>query len=286
MPSANTATTSLSIIIAASLLAACGNGEAAPTTNDISGNSSAQVRPGRAWSAPRNDAATRSEAAIEVLAGVSAARQAIAKRDLNAALARVDAAAAALGRTGTEPLIPIYSELSQTSFLGPVEKAQGKVKGAKASVSPAVAVNAVTTGYSRVLLDRSVSGSQLSAARTALARGDMASADKNLLAIERSVVLESAAARMPMARARENLALASAAAKRGDWAEMKTQLTAASKGLSDYGRTAPVADMADVKLLASQIDQYAARTGQGHEDAAATINRWWVQVANLNDVSH
>jgi hypothetical protein len=180
------------------------------------------------------------------------------------------------------PLVPIYTELSQQSVIGPIAAAK-KDDASVASSSKPVAVTAVTSGYSRVLLDTSVARRELNAARSALTGGDLKTADAKLKGLEQSVVVEASATRMPLVRARENLWLAQTAANRNDWREVKAELNAASSGLADFSRAAPPAEIADVQLLHQQISQYADSVESKHDNAVGQINKWWVQVANLTD---
>ena len=289
--------------LAAALAAGCAKTDESNAATD---------RPASTGSAKVGDArATNSNIAVNVLLGVAQARDAVERHDKTGAMAHLDAASAALNRITTIPLVPIYSELSQSSFLAPIEAAKkqgGSSTSLKAQASAAantaaamsngsdmsgpygnsagsapLVAQSVTTGYSRVLLDTSVTRRQLDAARAALGRGDFEAADNNLKTIQQSVVLETAAARMPLVRARENLTLASTAASRNDWAHVKAQLNAAAKSLADYGRIAPPADMADVGVIQQQIAAYAPNVESHHDDAAARINGWWVRIANLTD---
>lgn len=248
---------------------------------------------------PQSD---RSEAAVNLLAAVAAARGAIASNDKTRAMTHVDAALGALGKIQKVGLVPIYTELSQQSVIGPIAAAKNVTpvgdesasasgeaatqENASATMTNAaapVAVKSVTTGFSRVLLDTSVARKMLDAARVAIGGGDLKAADKDLMTLEQSVVLETSAARMPLVRARENLSLASAAAARNEWGEVKAQLTSAAKGLNDYVPRAPATELADVRVLQQQIAQYAPGVEGEHGDAATRINRWWVQAANLSD---
>jgi YfdX protein len=246
-----------------------------------------------------NPRAQRSEAAIKVLAGVEQARDAIRRGDRPGATTHIDAALAMLRGIDSMPLVPIYSELSEASALGPVIAAKGGAgqaggataatespasANANASASlPPVAVKTVATAYSRVLLDTSVTKRQLDAARTALAAGNSQAADKALQQVQQAVVVESSAARLPLVRARENLALASAAVMRSDWTAAKAQLNAAANAIADDQKVAPVGQVADLKMLQQQISSYAGMMDKQHADAGAKIQGWWSRVADLTD---
>lgn len=271
------------VFVAAGLVTAC-----AEKTETNYAAASADLNVAQASTEPAHlnessQSAQRSNSAVLVLTSAAAARNAISGKDMNAAMVHVDAALAELGKTGDAGLIPIYSELAQTSFLGPLEQAsESKASSApKQPKGPAVA--AVTASYSRVLLDRSVTQTQLREARHALARGDLAEADKHLATVQRGVVLERSAMRVPLVKARENLTLASAAASRSDWREVKAQLTAAANALNAYGNMAPAAEVADVRLLSRQIGQLESGLPEQQAKASSLINQWWVKVANLSD---
>jgi hypothetical protein len=216
----------------------------------------------------------------------------------------VNAALASLDRLKGAALVPIYTEVAQSSLLAPVEAAKKEsasntapVTGAPASPqsngaatatntstgSAPLAVEAVTSGYTQVLLDTSVARAQLDAARSALDGGDLKTADNSLKLLEQSIVLESSAARLPLVRARENLWLASVAARRGDRSEAKTQLQAAARALGYYRQAAPPADVADVEVLQREIAGYASSPDSQRADAAARIDKWWDRVADLTD---
>jgi len=268
-----------------------------------------KARPAATAAANVGDSRTNSDIAVNVILGVAQARQAIQHQDKAGAMTHVSAAWSALDHIASMPLVPIYAELSRSSFLAPVEAAKKEAGGsaamqtqsgassddAKSSAtdmsnsmgntagSAPLVARSVTTGYSRILLDTSVARKQLDAAKAALNRGDLKSADNALKTIQQSIVLESVATRMPLVKARENLTLASAASARNDWADVKTQLSAAAKGLADYSKIAPPADVADVGVLQRQIAAYASTVDQQHNDAAANINGWWVKVANMTD---
>lgn len=244
---------------------------------------------------------SNSETAISLLVAVAQARDALNRKDKAGALNHVNAALASLERIDSVPLVPIYAELSQQSFLAPVEAAKNtggqpvaqngaRETGSAAEIgasmntgSAPVAVRTVTSGYSRVLLDTSVTQTQLNAAKAALDRSDLRSADKALMTVEQSVVLETAVARMPLVRARENLSLAGAAARRNDWADAQVQLNAAARSLADFAKVAPAADLADVKIIQQQIAAYAPTVRDQHADAASRIDDWWTRLADLTD---
>jgi hypothetical protein len=289
--------------LAAMLVAGCSKNDdgarAAPATTKASAPTMTDAR------------ASNSDIAVNILLGVQQARDAIARKDKAGAMTHVDAASSALQRLAL-PLVPIYTELSQESFLAPIEQAKKESGNAPASAGMAqadasanqpsamsnatenassaagnasapLAVQSVTSGYTRVMLDTSVTRTQLTAAKEGLDRGDLAAADKSLRTIEQSVLLESSAKRLPLVRARENLTLASTAARSGNWDGAKAQLDAAAKSLADYATVAPPADVADVKVMQQQIASYAPNVASQHDDAMARINAWWTRVANLTD---
>lgn len=242
----------------------------------------------RATPAPRqpaqaihDPAVERSNAAVRVLVKTQLARNALAKNDVAGARANIISAFDALVRTGGVALVPIYSEVAQESFIGAIEGA--KKEGAAKNGTGPVAVRAVAGGYSRILLDTSVARKQLTSARDALGRGDVAATDASLKMLQQSVVLESSTTRMPLVKARQNLSLAAIAAAHGNWPQAKAELQATSGALTDYAKLAPPADMADVRVLQRQIAGYANDAASQHDDAAARINGWWVQVAELTE---
>jgi len=223
----------------------------------------------------------RSQAAAHVLAAAETARAAIANRDSASAKTHVSAAIGALDRIAAEQLVPIYTEVTEESFIGGVQFAKAN-KPMVAGQNP-VAVKAVADGYTRILLDTSVARKQLEAARSAIGRGDLTAADASLKILQQSVLLESSATRMPLVKARQNLTLASAAAARSNWQQVQAQLQASARALGDYAKVAPATDLADVHVLQQQISTYARNVANQHNDAASRVNSWWVQAANLSE---
>jgi hypothetical protein len=223
----------------------------------------------------------RSQAAARVLAAAQTARVAIANHDTEAAKTHVGAAIDALKQIGAVQLVPIYTEVTEESFIGGVQSAKAN-KPMVAGQNP-VAVKAVAGGYTRVLLDTSVARKQLDAARAAIGRGDLTAADASLKTLQQSVVLEQSATRMPLVRARQNLTLASTAAAQSNWQQVQVQLQASARALGDYAKVAPAGDLGDVHVLQQQISSYASTVAKQHDDAASRINGWWVQAANLSE---
>lgn len=276
------------IAIALALAAGCAKSD--------DGSGAADARPINA-SADVDDAQmSNSDHAINVLLAVEQARGAVQRQDKEGAMTHVNAAVASLDPISKTALVPIYAELSQKSFIVPIAEAKGQPAKAASTddsisktatmdtLQPApLAVRSVTSNYSRVLLDTSVAAKQLDAAKTALGNGDLKAADQHLATLERSVVLETATARMPLVKARENLTLASTAVRRSDWKNARVQLSAAARSLSDYAKTAPPADLSDVRVLKQQIAAYAGTVESQHGDAAMRVNDWWRRVANLTD---
>ena len=221
--------------------------------------------------------------AVDLLVAVDRARTALGQNNKGAAVTFTDSAQNALAAIGSVPLVPIYSELSEASFVGPIQAAKKSPSTSTSKAPKAEAVQAVTTGYSRILLDTSATRKLLNQARSELAKNDLAAADRSLKMLQQSVVLESSATRLPLVRARENLSLAAAAAGRKNWSEVKAELTAASKGLQDYAKRAPLAQVADVRVLQQQIASFMPVLDSHQDQAAERINQWWVQAANLSD---
>src|SRR5689334_19425639 len=114
--------------LAAMLVTGCSKNDDGATARPTVTNASAPM-----MTDPR---ASNSDIAVNILLGVQQARDAIARGDKAGAMTHVDAASSALQRLAL-PLVPIYTELSQQSFLAPIE--QARTEAGKASKSPTVA---------------------------------------------------------------------------------------------------------------------------------------------------
>ncbi len=112
----------------------------------------------------------------------------------------------------------------------------------------------MTGGFTEVGVDVGASKERLQMALNALNENDWKGADAALNEVENGVVMESMESDLPLLRARENLAVAQAAARRDRWTETRTALRAAGRALNEYAQTRP-ARASEAKYLTQQIDQ-------------------------------
>jgi hypothetical protein len=140
-------------------------------------------------------------------------------------------------------------------------------------------VHQVAGSYTNVAVDTTVAQNSLAAAKAALEKGDLPTADAALADVQEGVKIEATEANMPLARARENLILARSAVRHNNYTEAKASLEAASKALAAYEQSGgPHA--ADAKTLQQQIDSYAQDIQQNHSVAVSKINEWWNTTAD------
>jgi hypothetical protein len=84
---------------------------------------------------------------------------------------------------------------------------------------------------------------------------------------------------MPLEEARENLILARASARTGDYQESQAALRAASQALSMYANEGgPHAN--EARAIEEEINAYNQNLQRNHMDAVAKINKWWNTTAN------
>src|SRR5579884_1614885 len=179
-----------------------------------------------------------------------------ATKDVNQALNVANEASSQ--HSGTD-LVPLYTELMRMSVVGPILKrhqsnatasaSNGSSQNgasqsgsadrstAKAAQNRPLGVHEVVGGVTSVFLDLNAAQKHLQAAQQALSQNDLKQADKDLQAVEDSVVVESVAADMPLLRAREDLVLARDNAELGRYQRSQAELRAASRALNDYDKT-------------------------------------------------
>jgi hypothetical protein len=248
----------------------------------------------------QNPKAKLSKELGQMLDATNKARTSIAQHNKQQATKEVDQAlnsvnAATTQHTGTD-LVPIYTELEQVSVLEPImnrhktgtataSKGSSQSGSADRSASTstqsnaALGVHEVVGNYSGAFLDVSAAKQHLQAAQQALNKNDLNAADRDLQAVQDSVVLESVSADMPLLRARENLVLARSSEDAGKYEQAKRQLHAASTALHDYAQISG-SHTQDVSRLRSDIDSYADSLATNHSNADSKIEGWWDQTTN------
>jgi hypothetical protein len=220
------------------------------------------------------------------------ARTAIKKGNLELAQQHVNRAEADLQKVEAQAkgstMIPVYQEFVSVSILAPVQTEQN-ARRAKAQSSPnanspvkvgkkAVA-HEVSGIYTSVVVNTTVAKNSLAAAETALSRGDLLTADSALADVQEGVTIRSDKADMPLEQARENLILARANARNGDYQAAEAALKAASEALSMYANAGgPHAN--EARTLDEEINTYVQNLQKNRAVAMAKINKWWNTTAD------
>lgn len=228
-----------------------------------------------------------SAAAVQLLRHTDEARRTLASGDQTQALAHVNTALMLIEQFNNRTRVPIYAELEQTAFLGPIEVAK---RGAKerAAIDPAPvnrtpAVQLTIGEYTRVSLDVAQAHKQLLAARAALNDKQPTQADAALLALQNGVTLEAVTLNHPLLRARQQLALALKHAREGHAQTVTDELKAAADALNNYTLAADAQRVGEVKALRGEIMTYLQQSQPAHAAAADRINAWWNRVADWLD---
>ncbi len=226
--------------------------------------------------------------AAGVLQQTDDARQAITRRDRNAAADHVTQATILAGEiekrapVGTNPiLVPVYREVDSTSVYRPVKRGKSQVLSAN-RLERDTSVREVegTTTVGR--LNVSAAASSLRTASAALERNDWAAADTALAAVRNGIVRNTTQDRMPLLMARDNLRLAQDRVWNDRFSAAAAPLRAAAEALADFEKLAPGPHVRDVEYMRQQIDSYARNIEKRHADAAKEIGYWLWQVNRWN----
>jgi hypothetical protein len=274
-------------------------------THNQSGQSGQSDHTGRSGQSARrstemqNPKAKQVRELLEMLHATDKARKAIAQHNQQLAAKDLHEALSFSNEAGTQHatnnLVPLYSELDRTSVLGPIVRQQkstgssqsgsadrsapGSSSAQKNGSSNQVGVDEVVGAYTAVWLDVPNAHKHLQAAQQALTQNDLTGADRELQAVQGSLVVDSVATDMPLVRARENLMLARDSAAANHYREAQAQLREASKALSTYAKSS-TSHSQDAQRLQSDIDTYAQSMTTNHADAASKIESWWDQTTN------
>ena len=221
------------------------------------------------------------------------ARIAIKNGNLELAQEHVDRAEADLqkveaGAKGST-MIPVYHEFVSVSILGPVETEQSarRRNAQSPSSKPNGPLNAgkkpvvheVAGIYTSVVVNTTVAKDSLAVAKTALSKGDLLTADSALADVQEGVQIRSTKGDIPIEEARENLILARARARTGNYQASRAALRAAADALSRYAQEGgPHAN--EARTIEQEINTYSQELKQNHVDAIAKINKWWNTVAD------
>ncbi len=232
---------------------------------------------------------------LSVMAGkmldeTNQARADIKKGDKAGALASVEHAQTELQQIQANAhgatMVPLYQEFTSVSVLQLVianknanqSKSNRQSTYNKASSRPE-SVKQVAGDYTDVTISTQNAQVNLQAAKQALDKGNMKTADQALADVQDGVSVESVEANMPLARARENLILARSAAEKQHYAEVRTALASSAKALDSYADSGRP-HSSDARSLERTINDYVNTLQQNHGDAVAKINQWWNATSN------
>jgi hypothetical protein len=211
--------------------------------------------------------------ASSMLQNVDEARKAIARRDQQAATGNLDLALMLASQirneapAGTEPLVVTIRTESETESVT-VPARRGKPR--KDST-----VSKVAGRHSREAIDIGSAVERMNAAKSALAGGNFADADANLDTVQKSVFHETVTGDMPLARVRENLALARSRVEEGKFKHAGPPLNAAARALANY--TGPNA--AEAARMRAEIAAYARDIKDDNANALDRIDAWFREVS-------
>ncbi|MGI9071312.1 MAG: YfdX family protein [Bryobacteraceae bacterium] len=247
------------------------NKSAHSSSSNASGNTSEQL----------------SRVSTQMLRQVDLARQAMGKKQTQAALQHVNEAASEQSRVasmakakGLPAVVPLYSELDESSVLKPLQaKKQGGQQSGASSSAP-IGVAHTSGEYTFIGVDLDKAKQRLDAAKTALQNRNLQSADDSLAAVQTDLVMETVASDLPLLTARENLGLAKSAVGKKDYQEARTALKDACSALDRYATEASVQHVQDAKDLSKAISSYSQNIAQNHSGAANKIDGWWREVDN------
>lgn len=254
-----------------------------------------QARDNPANSKSANSAGMRED--LSTLAGkmlneTNQARTAIKDGNLELAQEHVNRAEADLekidARAKGSTMIPVYQEFVSVSILAPVQTEQN-ARRAKAQLSSTAkspdkggnkaVAHEVSGIYTSVYVNTTIAKDSLAAAEAALSRGDLLTADSALADVQEGVKIQSDKADMPLEQARENLILARASARKGDYQAAQAALKAASDALSTYAHDGgPHAN--EAMAMAQEIDACRHNLPRNHGDVIGRINKWWNTTAD------
>ncbi len=242
------------------------------------------------YSHPSRQAQNRanlSNEAVEMLIHTQQARQALASDNSQAALRQIGEAlqngrqlSSMASTQGQGRLVPIYTEYSQSSIIGPIEAAgieQGGGVQAAGAPSQAPAVREVEGRYTNISVDVPAAVQHLQAARAALLNNDQDAADSALRAVQSGIILVRVESDLPLIKARQNLALAKGMIRHGNFQAARAPLREAVNALADY--SGPRASQAE--QLQIQIAQLMVSGAQQNQRMAVSqIDNWWNELAD------
>lgn len=221
--------------------------------------------------------------ATKMLHQVNLAREAItaknttkAEHDIDAALTERTHLAALAKAKGKSMVIPLYSELDDTSTLGPAMAARnGKTQP---NLKAPLAVTDVSSQFTFVGVDLDKAKSRLDAAKQALKNHNDQAASDSLGAIGTDLVMQTNDQDLPLLAIRENLGVARAAVKETHYKEASAALKQASSELNSYAGSGSAQHAAEAKKMRAQIDELSGDVAAHRSKAETDIQQWWQEV--------
>jgi hypothetical protein len=228
-----------------------------------------------------------SDEAAEMLLDTHQARQAIANGSYQSALRQIDEALGSARQAcslasmqGLRNMVPIYTEYTQASIIGPFQTARAQRQdagGVQAAGVQGPVVQEVEAEFTRVAVDLPVAVQHLEAARTALLNNNPRAADSALSAAEGAVIMVRVERDLPLVKARQNLALAKGMIRLGDFQSARAPLNEAVNALGTYsGPHTAEAEQLQRQIAFSLSDNF----GQNRQAAVNRIDQWWNELAN------
>ena len=230
-----------------------------------------------------NSAKQLTHEATLLLQQVEQAKQAVTAKQTQTAVSHINQAMsdrnqlATLSKAkGQSMIVPLYTELDDTSTLGPMLSAK-KGKPQPNTNAP-ITVDDAAVQYTFVGLDLDKAKSRLEAAKTALHNNNPQAASDSLAAIGTDLEVETKDADLPLLAARENLGLAQTAVQKRQYKEANAALKEASIDVDKYSNQNSAQHAQEAKDLHGKIDSLSKTIEQDHSGAANTIQNWWHEV--------
>ena len=219
-----------------------------------------------------------SNLAAGVLDQTKQARQAIAARDRDAAVAHVRNAIATVSLiqqnspNAPRPLmVTIYRSVDTTTTVTPVKKHD--------ELKKLSSIRDVEGDTTTAQLDVTAAGDRLPGAQAALESGDWNSADSILSAIENSVTTAQTTGPMPLRMARQNLQLAKTRVQEGKYHDAEMPLKSAAQALGDYERSVSGPQAAEIAAARQDMEGFSTRISKDRDTAPSRIDSWLAMVS-------
>jgi len=220
-------------------------------------------------------------AGASVLQHTRMARQALALHETKGALAEVgqalaegDQIRAAFPATQEPVQVSLGSDFDAVSTIVPAKR-----RGSADRLKHNSSVSEVSGKYTVTMLNVSSARNHLLAAQTALNAGDVNAAGTDLAAVDGDVVTNTYNGDMPLAQAKDNLAIALARVRDTKYKDAILPLKSASRALDRFAHQAPAPHHAQrAEKLSLDMNAFAERIEKDHEDAPGRITAWLDEV--------